>query len=87
MASAAYRAGERITSEYDGLTHDYTRKNGVTHTEILLPENAPKEYQNRSLLWNSVEMTEKAKNAQLAREIEIALPRQIGADSDFIQVY
>ena len=77
VAAAAYRAGEKLTNEFDGITHDYTRKGGVIHTEILLPENAPAEYADRSLLWNAVEKAEKAKNAQLAREIEIALPQEL----------
>jgi ATP-dependent exoDNAse (exonuclease V) alpha subunit len=77
VAAAAYRAGEIITNNYDGITHDYSRKKGVVHTEILLPENAPIEYSNRSILWNSVEKIEKAKNSQLAREIELALPVEL----------
>jgi ATP-dependent exoDNAse (exonuclease V) alpha subunit len=77
VAAAAYRAGQAITNEYDGITHDYTRKGGVVHTEILLPENAPAEYSDRAVLWNAVEKIEKAKNAQLAREIELALPIEL----------
>ena len=77
VAAAAYRAGETITNEYDGVTHDYTRKGGVVHTEILLPDNAPAEYSDRAVLWNAVEKIEKAKNSQLAREIELALPVEL----------
>jgi len=83
VAAAAYRSGEKITNEYDGVTHDYTRKSGIVHTEILLPENAPTEYKNcqsgslRAILWNAVEKVEKNKNAQLAREIELALPKEL----------
>lgn len=77
VAAAAYRSGENLTNEYDGITHDYTRKGGIVHTEILLPDNGPKEYADRSVLWNAVEKTERAKNAQLAREIEIALPHEL----------
>lgn len=77
VAAAAYRAGETITNEYDGVTNDYTRKGGIVHTEILLPDNAPAEYANRAILWNTVEKIEKAKNAQLAREIEVALPVEL----------
>lgn len=73
VAAAAYRAGEKIQNEYDGIIHDYTRKGGVMHTEILLPDNAPGEYADRSVLWNSVEKAERYKTAQLAREIELAL--------------
>ena len=85
VAAAAYRAGEKITNEFDGMTHDYTHKGGVVHTEILLPDHAPAEYTDRAVLWNEVEKIEKAKNAQLAREIEIALlPRQFAGESNFI---
>jgi ATP-dependent exoDNAse (exonuclease V) alpha subunit len=77
VAAAAYRAGEKITNDYDGIVHDYTRKGCVAHTEILLPANAPLEYKNRATLWNVVEKIEKAKNSQLAREIEIALPAEL----------
>ena len=77
VAAAAYRAGELIKNEYDGITHDYTRKRGIVHTEILLPANAPPEYTDRAILWNAVEKVEKAKNSQLAREIEIALPVEL----------
>lgn len=75
--AAAYRAGEKIINEFDGKIHDYTRKGGVVHTEILLPAQAPAAYQDRAVLWNAVEKIEKAKNAQLAREIELALPREL----------
>jgi len=77
VAAAAYRSGETLTNEYDGITHDYTRKGGIAYTEILLPDNAPREYADRNVLWNAVEKAEKAKNAQLAREIEIALPHEL----------
>ena len=77
VAAAAYRAGEKITNEFDGMTHDYTHKGGVVHTEILLPDHAPAGYTDRAVLWNEVEKIEKAKNAQLAREIEISLPREL----------
>jgi len=74
VAAAAYRAGEKLHNEYDGITHDYTRKSGVVHSEIMLPQNAPKEFQNRPILWNAVEKSEKRKDSQTAREIDIALP-------------
>lgn len=77
VAAAAYRAGEKITNEFDGETHDYTRKGGVVHTEILLPNHAPAAFSDRAVLWNEVEKIEKLKNAQLAREIELALPREL----------
>jgi len=77
VAAAAYRAAEIIQSEYNGTIHDYTRKGGVVHTEILLPEYVPEEYSNRAVLWNAVEMAERNSNAQLAREIEISLPMEL----------
>ena len=77
VAAAAYRAGEQIHNGYDGITHDYTRKGGVVHTEILLPEHAPGEYTDRRVLWNAVEKIEKSKNSQLAREIELSLPVEL----------
>ena len=77
MAAAAYRSGEKLVNEWDGLTHDYTRKGGVVHVEIMLPSHAPPEFQDRSTLWNSVEQIEKSSTAQLAREIEVALPVEL----------
>jgi hypothetical protein len=77
IAAAAYRSGQRLTNEWDGITHDYTKKGGVVHSEILLPTHAPPQFSDRSALWNSVEKTEKNSNAQLAREIEIALPSEL----------
>ena len=64
VAAAAYRSGEKLTNEWDGMTHDYTRKGGVVHTEIMLPPHAPPSFSDRSTLWNSVELYEKAGNAQ-----------------------
>ena len=61
VAAAAYHAGGKITNEYDGEIHDYTKKGGVIHTEILLPDNAPTEYKDRAVLWNAVEKIELAK--------------------------
>ena len=86
VAAAAYRAGEKIQNEYDGLIHDYTRKGGVVHTEILLPDNAPEEYADRSALWNSVEKVERYKTAQLAREIELALPQELSREDNIYLV-
>ncbi|KIS08728.1 MobQ family relaxase [Streptococcus equi] len=80
VAASAYRSGEKIKNEYDGIVHDFTRKGGIAHTEILLPQNSPKEFANRSVLWNSVEKIEKSKNSQLAREIEIALPKELNRE-------
>ena len=80
VAAAAYRSGEKITNEWDGETHDYTHKGGVVHTEILLPPHAPPSFSDRAALWNSVELYEKAGNAQLAREIDAALPIELSRE-------
>ena len=75
VAASAYRSGEKIKNEYDGIVHDFTRKGGIAHTEILLPQNAPQEFSDRGTLWNSVEKIEKSKNSQLAREINKSCTR------------
>jgi ATP-dependent exoDNAse (exonuclease V) alpha subunit len=80
VGAAAYRAGEKLHNEYDGLTHDYTRKSGIVHTEIMLPDNAPSEYLDRQTLWNAVEKAEKRKDARTAREVVIALPNELTLD-------
>jgi hypothetical protein len=80
VAAAAYRSGEKLINEWDGMTHDYTRKGGVVHSEILLPEHAPSAFSDRSTLWNSVELYEKTGNAQLAREIDAALPVELSRE-------
>jgi Ti-type conjugative transfer relaxase TraA len=77
VASAAYRSSEALHDERYGMTHDYTRKQGVEHSEILLPEGAPEWMRDREILWNAVEATEKRKDSQLARELEIGLPIEL----------
>ena len=80
VAAAAYRSGEKITNEWDGMTHDYTRKGGVVYTEIMLPPHAPPSFSDRATLWNNLELYEKAGNAQLAREIDAALPIELSRE-------
>ena len=77
VATSAYRSGEKIKNEYDGEVHDFTRKGGIAHTEILLPQNAPQEFSDRGTLWNSVEKIEKSKKSQLARNLLFTLPREL----------
>ena len=86
VAAAAYRSGTKLTNEWDGLTHDYTRKGGIVHAEIMLPAHAPPEFADRSTLWNSVEQIEKARDSQLAREIEAALPRELSREQQLALV-
>ena len=76
MASAAYRSGEKLHSEYYGEDSDYTRKGGVLCSEILLPPHAPPEYADRETLWNAVEKAERGKKAQLAYSFDIALQNE-----------
>ncbi|MDE6906058.1 MAG: MobA/MobL family protein [Lachnospiraceae bacterium] len=80
VASAAYRSGTKIYCEYDGEIKDFSRKGHVIYSEILLPEYAPKEFADRSVLWNAVENFEKGSRAQLSREIEFSLPCELDAD-------
>lgn len=78
VAASAYRAGECLTNERDGLTHDYTRKSGIEHAEIVLPRGSTAEWaRDRSALWNAAEAAEKRSDARVAREFEIALPHEL----------
>lgn len=93
VASAAYRAGEKIHNFWDGETHDYTRKGGVILTEIILPEHAPKRFYDRSTLWNEVEQIEKHHKAQLAYSFDMALQNEFSLEEnielarEFVQKY
>ena len=82
IASAAYRAGERLYSEYYGEYSDYTRKGGVIYSDILLPSHAPPEYADRQTLWNAVEKAERGKNAQLAYSFDIALQNEFSLEEN-----
>ena len=73
IASSAYISGEKLYNKYDGLTHDYTKKQGVVFSEVMLPENAKDEWNNRQILWNEVEKIEKSKTSQLSRSFEVGL--------------
>ena len=80
VGAAAYRAGARFTDERTGYTYDYTDKPGVAHAEIIAPEGAASWVYDRARLWNTVEESERRKDAQVAREIEIALPVELSKD-------
>lgn len=77
VAQAAYQSGERLFDERSNRTKSYGEKRGIVHTEILLPDNAPTEYEDRNTLWNAVEAAENNWNSQLARRFEIALPVEL----------
>ena len=80
VASAAYRAGEKLYNDETGIVHDFTRKDGIVMNEILLPENAPLRFLEREVLWNEVQKIEKRSDAQFAREIEVSLPTEMKRD-------
>ena len=82
IASAAYRAGERLYSERYGEYSDYTRKGGVICSDILLPPQAPPEYQDRQTLWNALEAAERGKDAQLAYSFDIALQNEFSLEEN-----
>ena len=82
IASAAYRSGEKLYSEYYDEYSDYTRKRGVICSDILLPPHAPKEYADRQTLWNAVEKAERGKNAQLAYSFEISLQNEFSLEEN-----
>lgn len=86
VGAAAYRSGSIITNEYDGITHDYSRKKGILYSEVILCDNAPVIYKDRSQLWNAVELTEKDSKAQLSRELEIALPNELNLERQILLV-
>ena len=77
VASAAYRSGSRLRDERLDRSQDFSAKRGVVHSEVLLPENAPEAWSDRERLWNVVEAFEVRKDAQLAREVEFAIPREM----------
>lgn len=91
VAAAAYISCDKIYNDYDGIQHDYTKKQGLVWEHVFLPHNAPPEWSDRSKLWNAVEESEKAKDSRLAREFVVALPKELNKTqwkellSEFIQ--
>jgi Ti-type conjugative transfer relaxase TraA len=77
VASAAYRSASRLRDDRLERSHDFSNKRGVVHSEVMLPEDAPEQWSDRERLWNDVEAFEVRKDAQLAREVEFALPREM----------
>ncbi|MEZ5688439.1 MAG: Ti-type conjugative transfer relaxase TraA [Caenibius sp.] len=77
VASAAYRSASRMRDERIDRVQDFSGKRGVVHSEVLLPEKAPEQWSDRERLWNDVEAFEVRKDAQLAREVEFAIPREM----------
>ena len=91
VAAAAYRAGQDLRDDRTGLDHDFTRKEGVLHSEIMAPADAPEWMLDRSKLWNAVEAVETRRNSQMAREFQLSLPHELGFEDnrelvrDFVQ--
>ena len=91
VAAAAYMSCSKIFNDYDGVQHDFTRKQGLVWQQVFLPEYAPTEWKDRSILWNAVEENEKTKDSRLAREFVAALPIELKKDewitllTEFIQ--
>ena len=77
VAAAAYRSGEKLVDERTGEAHDYSRRDGVDGAEIVAPEGAPEWARDRERLWNEAEAAEKRKDSQVAREVRVALPREL----------
>ncbi len=93
VAAAAYTSCSRMYNDYDGVQHDYTRKQGLVWQRVFLPDIAPPEWADRETLWNAVEENEKTKDSRLAREFVVALPVELGRSewqkllTEFIQNY
>jgi len=77
VAAAAYRSASELHDERLDRSHDFTNKSGVIHSEVLLPDGTPERLLDRATLWNEVEAVEKRKDAQLAREVEFSIPREM----------
>jgi len=77
VASAAYRSASRLHDERLDRSHDFSNKAGVVHSDVILPEDAPEAWRDREKLWNDVEAAELRRDAQLSREIEFAIPREM----------
>ena len=80
VAASAYLSCSRLYNDYDGVQHDYTRKQGLVWQQVFLPEYAPQEWRDREKLWNAVEEVETAKDSRLAREFIVALPIELSRE-------
>ena len=80
VAASAYMSCSRMYNDYDGIQHDYTKKQGLVWQQVFLPAQAPQEWRDREQLWNAVEAAEKTKDSRLAREIIVALPVELEPD-------
>ena len=82
VAAAAYRSASRLWDERAHEWRDYDRRgDSVREAHVELPDGAPERFRDREILWNEVERCEKRRDAQLCREVEFALPRELGRDA------
>src|SRR3546814_15030515 len=82
VASAAYRAAERLHDDRLGRDHDFSNKDGVVHSDILAPEGAPERLNDRATLWNAVAAGAKRKDAKFARRVGYSIPRALNQTQD-----
>ena len=87
IASAAYRSGEKLHSEYYGEDSDYTKKGGVICSGILLPPHAPPSFSDRETLWNEVEKAERGKKAQLVYSFDIAWQNEFSTEENEVKKF
>ena len=84
VAAAAYRSCSKLVDHRTGLKHDFTRKgNDLVHSEILMPANAPKQFLERSNLWNTIEKSEKRKDARLCADFVISLQTELNEEQNW----
>ncbi len=81
VAASAYLSCSRLYNDYDGIQHDYTKKQGLVWQEVFLPAMAPPEWKDREQLWNAVEEVEMSKDSRLAREFVVALPIELNREN------
>ncbi len=86
VSAAAYRSREKLYDERQGMTFDYTKKKDLAHAEIVLPANAPERWKDRETLWNEVEKSEMRIDSRLAREVEVALPKELNLKQQIVLV-
>ena len=81
VAASAYLSCSRLYNDYDGIQHDYTKKQGLVWQEVFLPAMAPPEWKDREQLWNAIEEVETSKDSRLAREFVVALPIELNREN------
>lgn len=80
IAAISYRAGIKLIDEHTGITHDFSHRHDVVFSEVLLPKNSDPAFLDRSILWNAVEAAEKRVDAQLCKDVVLALPKELNRE-------